>query len=173
VINQAALQGTQTPGFALTSTAFKEGDTFPTQFTCVPTGQPNGATSPPLSWSGAPANTRAFVLIEQDMDVAPPNGPVVHWLLINIPANVTSLTQGLPQTETLPNGATQGVNSLRTLGYIGSCPPPGAAPHHYVFQLFALDTTLNARSPALLPDVYPMMQGHILAQTQLASTFGR
>jgi Raf kinase inhibitor-like YbhB/YbcL family protein len=139
----------------------------------VPTGQPNGATSPPLSWAGAPANTRTFALIEQDMDVPAPNGPVVHWLTFNIPANVTSLTQGLPQTETLPNGATQGVNSLRTLGYIGSCPPPGAAPHHYVFQLFALDTTLNARSPALLPDVYPMMQGHILAQTQLASTFGR
>jgi hypothetical protein len=107
------------------------------------------------------------------MDVPPPNGPVVHWLIFNIPSSVTQLDPNLPQTETLPNGAGQGVNSLRTLGYIGSCPPPGAAPHHYVFQLFAMDAPVTLKSPVTLVDFQPAMQGHVLAQTQLRSTFGR
>jgi Raf kinase inhibitor-like YbhB/YbcL family protein len=172
-IPQAVLQGTVTPGFNLLSSAFKDGDTFPTQYTCVPGGAPNGATSPPLNWSGAPSTARAFAIVEQDMDVPPPNGPVVHWLIFNIPSTITSLDPGLPQTETLPNGATQGVNSLRSLGYIGSCPPPGAAPHHYVFQLFALDGPITLRSPVTLVDFQPAMQGHIMAQARLGATFGR
>jgi Raf kinase inhibitor-like YbhB/YbcL family protein len=134
---------------------------------------PNSAPSPALAWTGAPANTRSFVLVEQDMDVPPPNGPVVHWLIFNIPSTATSLPAAVPQGASGPGGSIQGVNSLRTLGYIGSCPPVGAAAHHYVFQLFALDNTLTVGSPAVLPDVNTAMQGHIIGQTALNSTFGR
>jgi len=167
------LQGTPTPGFALSSSAFKEGDTLPAEFTCAPTGNPNAAPSPPLTWSGAPGNARAFALVEQDMDVPPPNGPVVHWLIYNIPATLAALDMGIPQVDTLPNGAMQGINALRTIGYIGSCPPPGAAPHHYVFQLFALDGPVTVKSQPTIVDFAPAMQGHVVAQTQLQTTFGR
>lgn len=129
--------------------------------------------SPPLSWSGAPGNAGAFTLVVQDMDVPPPNGPVVHWLIYNIPGSETSLAPGLPQVEMLPNGARQGVNAMRTLGYIGSCPPVGAAPHHYVFQLFATDGPINVKAQPTIVDLAPALQGHILAQTQLAAMFGR
>jgi len=169
-----ALQGTPTPGFTLTAAGFKDGDTLPAENTCAPTGNPNAAPSPALSWTGAPANTRSFAIVEQDMDVPPPNGPVVHWLIYNIPGTMTSLPAGVPQMDTLPGGAMQGVNSLRSIGYIGSCPPPGAAPHHYVFALFALDSTLNVTpQPATLVTVSPAMQGHVLGQTALRSMFGR
>jgi Raf kinase inhibitor-like YbhB/YbcL family protein len=167
------LQGTATPGFVLQSSAFKAGDTLPTENTCAVTGTAGSGSSPPLSWSGAPANTRAYAIVEQDMDVPPPNGPVVHWLIYNIPATLSSLEPGLPQVETLPNGAMQGVNALRSLGYIGSCPPPGAAPHHYVFQLFALDGPLTVRPQPTIVDLQAALQGHILAQTSLGATFGR
>jgi Raf kinase inhibitor-like YbhB/YbcL family protein len=162
------LSGTATPGFTLTSSAFKDGDTLPTEFTCA-----GPQTSPPLSWSGAPGNAGAFTLVEQDMDVPPPNGPVVHWLIYNIGKDQTSLTPGLPQVETLPNGAKQGINALRSLGYIGSCPPVGAAPHHYVFQLFATDGPINVKAQPTIVDFAPALQGHILAQTQLRAMFGR
>jgi Raf kinase inhibitor-like YbhB/YbcL family protein len=162
------ITGTATPGFTLQSSAFKDGDTLPTEFTCA-----GSQTSPPLSWSGAPAAARAFALVEQDADVPPPNGPVVHWLIFNIPATETSLSPGLPQVATLPNGAVQGVNALRSLGYIGSCPPPGAAPHHYVFQLFALDGPLNVKPEPTIVDVQTALGSHILAQTQLRAMFGR
>jgi Raf kinase inhibitor-like YbhB/YbcL family protein len=167
------LAGTATPGFVLTSTAFKDGDTLPAENTCAITGVSGSGTSPPLAWSGAPGNTRAFTLVEQDMDVPPPNGPVVHWLIYNIPGTLTSLTPGLPQLDTLPNGAMQGINALRSIGYIGSCPPPGVPPHHYVFQLFALDAPLTVKSQPTIVDFAPTMQGHVIAQTQLRAMFGR
>jgi Raf kinase inhibitor-like YbhB/YbcL family protein len=167
------LSGTATPGFALTSSAFQEGSTFPTEFTCAVTGQVGSGVSPPLAWSGAPGGARSFALVEQDMDVPPPNGPVVHWMIYNIPASEMSLTMGVPNDETLANGARQGLNARRTPGYLGSCPPPGAAPHHYVFQLFALDNTLSLPAQASVVDLQPAMQGHILAQTRLQALFGR
>ena len=168
------LQGTPTPGFVLGAATFKEGDTLPAANTCAPyNANPNAAPSPALVWTGAPSNTKSFVLVEQDMDVPPPNGPVVHWLIFNIPGAATALNAAIPQSATLPDGSVQGVNSLRSIGYIGSCPPVGAAPHHYVFQLFALDNTLTVGSPAVLPDVNTAMQGHILGQTALHTTFGR
>jgi len=170
-IPQMMLQGTPTPGFTLTAAGFKDGDALPQENTCAPSGDPNQGKSPALSWTGAPSGARSFAIVEQDMDVAT---PVVHWLIYNIPAATTSLTAGLPQQETLPNGGgNQAVNSIRSIGYIGSCPPPGAAPHHYVFQLFALDNTVPVQPQATLPTVAPQMQGHILAQTQLRAMFGR
>jgi Raf kinase inhibitor-like YbhB/YbcL family protein len=162
------LSGTATPGFTLTSSAFNDGDTLPTEFTCA-----GAQTSPPLSWSGAPGNAGGFSLVIQDMDVPPPNGPVVHWLIYNIPGTETSLAPGLPQVEALPNGARQGINALRSLGYIGSCPPVGAAPHHYVFQLFATDGPINVKAQPTIVDFAPALQGHTLAQTQLRAMFGR
>jgi Raf kinase inhibitor-like YbhB/YbcL family protein len=162
------LTGTVTPGFVLQSSAFQDNATLPTEFTCA-----GAQTSPPLSWSGAPATTRAFTLVEQDMDVPPPNGPVVHWLIYNIPATVTSLAPGQPQVDALPIGAMQGVNAQRSLGYIGSCPPPGAAPHHYVFQLFAMDAPVTVKAQPTIVDFQPALQGHVIAQTQLRATFGR
>jgi Raf kinase inhibitor-like YbhB/YbcL family protein len=167
------LSGTVTPGFVLQSTAFKDGDMLPTENTCAVTGSAGSGSSPPLSWSGAPGNTRAFALVEQDMDVPPPNGPVVHWLIYNIPGTLTSLTPRLPQVDTLPNGAMQGINALRSLGYIGSCPPPGVAPHHYVFQLFALDAPVIVKAQPTIVEFAPVMQGHVIAQTQLRAMFGR
>jgi Raf kinase inhibitor-like YbhB/YbcL family protein len=164
------LQGTPTPGFTLTAAGFKDGDTLPQENTCAPSGDPNQGKSPALSWTGAPAGVRSFAIVEQDMDVAT---PVVHWLIYNIPGTATSLTAGEPQQETLTSGANQGVNSIRSIGYIGSCPPPGGAPHHYVFQLFALDNMVTVQPQATLPTVAPQMEGHILAQTQLRAMFGR
>jgi Raf kinase inhibitor-like YbhB/YbcL family protein len=162
------LQGTVTPGFTLQSSAFKDGDTLPTEFTCA-----GAQTSPPLNWSGAPANAGAFSVVVQDMDVPPPNGPVVHWLIYNVPTSQTSLTPGQPQVESLPNGARQGVNAQRTLGYIGSCPPVGAAPHHYVFQLLATDVPVNVKAQPTIVDFDAALQGHVVAQTQLRAMFGR
>jgi Raf kinase inhibitor-like YbhB/YbcL family protein len=162
------LTGTPTPDFVLQSSAFADGATLPTEFTCA-----GAQTSPPLAWSGAPAATKAFVLVEQDADVPPPNGPVVHWILYNIPATQSSLAAGLPKQDALADGSGQGVNALRSIGYIGSCPPPGAAPHHYVFQLFALDAPLALKAEPTIVDLQSAMAGHVLAQTALRATFGR
>jgi Raf kinase inhibitor-like YbhB/YbcL family protein len=172
-IPQMILTGAVTPGFVLQSSAMQDGGTIPNEFTCAVTGSIGSGDSPPLSWSGAPAAARAFALFEQDMDVPPPNGPVVHWIIYNISGSLTSLDRGLATTDTLPNGAMQGINSRRAVGYLGSCPGAGTPAHHYVFQLFALDAPLTVKSQPTIIDLQPAMQGHILAQTQLRASFGR
>src|SRR5207249_822937 len=85
--------GPATAGFTLRSTDISDGTTIPTMFTCV---APGGGTSPQLSWSGAPANTQSYALVEQDPDTPTPN---THWLVYNIPASVTQLAQGQPTEQ--------------------------------------------------------------------------
>jgi Raf kinase inhibitor-like YbhB/YbcL family protein len=167
--------GSPTPGFTLQSTDISAGNTIPTMFTCV---APGGGTSPQLSWSGAPANTQSYALVEQDPDTPTPN---THWLVYNIPASVTQLPQGQPTEQPqLSNGAMQGQDHARgifptfaLIGYEGACPPPGAAAHHYTFQLYALDQMLQLQPGANINQLKSAMSGHILGQTELVAPFSR
>jgi Raf kinase inhibitor-like YbhB/YbcL family protein len=162
--------GTVTPGFTLTSSAFSDNGTLPSEYSCAAS---NGGVSPPLAWSGAPSTARAFALVDQDQDVPPPNGPFTHWVVYNLPAGVTQLEASQPTTPTLPNGGLQGLNGRGQTGYLGACPPPGAAPHRYTFQLFALDGPLSVQPGAPIGAVRDAMSGHVVAQTQLIANFGR
>lgn len=151
----------------VTSTAFAEGATIPAKFTC------DGAdVSPPLAWTGAPANTKTFALIMDDPDA--PGGTWVHWVLWNIPGATSSLPEGIPKTETLKNlgGALQGKNTWPKTGYDGPCPPPGK-PHRYFFKLYALDAPLGLKAGATKADVDQAMKDRILASAQLMGTYGR
>ena len=79
--------------FTLSSSAFTAGAEIPKQHTC------DGIdASPPLSWSGAPAGTKAFALIVDDPDA---------------PASVAELARGVPADATLPSGTKQGMNDFR------------------------------------------------------------
>jgi Raf kinase inhibitor-like YbhB/YbcL family protein len=167
--------GPATAGFTLQTTAFTEGGTIPTMYTCA---APGGGTSPPLTWSGAPSTAQSFALVEQDADTNPPN---THWLVYNIPASVTQLDAGQPtETPRLSNGAMQGQDhaqgifaAFALLGYEGACPPPGASPHHYTFQLFALDQMVPLQPSATINDLKSAMNGHTVGQTELVALFSR
>jgi Raf kinase inhibitor-like YbhB/YbcL family protein len=149
----------------LSCSAFSEGGTIPKQYTC--SGED---TSPPLSWIGIPANAKSMALVVDDPDA--PAGTWVHWVLYNIPAEVTSLPAGIPKIATVPNIGTQGSNDFRRIGYGGPCPPPGK-PHRYFFKLYALDATLNLNPGTTKVAVERALQGHILAQGQLMGKYGR
>jgi hypothetical protein len=149
----------------LTSPAFSEGAPIPIQYTCD--GRDG---SPPLQWSGVPANAQSIALICDDPDA--PGGTWVHWVLFNLPARTTELEEGLPRIATLPNGAKQGQNDFHRLGFGGPCPPPGKA-HRYFFKLYALDTTLTLGPNATKRDLVHAMTGHILAEGQLMGTYKR
>jgi Raf kinase inhibitor-like YbhB/YbcL family protein len=94
--------------------------------------------SPALSWQNAPAGTRSFALMVHDPD-APTGSGWWHWIVYDIPANVTSLAAdaGNPQKTLMPKGAVQGRNDYGVHAYGGPCPPPGP-PHRYFFRLHAL-----------------------------------
>jgi len=152
--------------FILTSAAFKDESTIPGKHTC------DGVdVSPPLAWSGTPAGTRSVALIADDPDA--PGGTWVHWVLYNLPAEVSELPENIAKVESLDlGGARQGRNDFRRPGYGGPCPPPGPA-HRYFFKLYALDTRLELKAGAQKKDVEAAMEGHVLGSAQLMGTYAR
>ncbi len=149
----------------LTSSAFAEGSAIPAKYTCD-----GEDVSPPLRWSNTPPEARSIALIADDPDA--PVGTWVHWVLYNLPSNVTELEAGVPATESLPNGAGQGLNDFKRIGYGGPCPPRGS-PHRYFFKIYALNAELRLKSRVTKKDLTQMMEGHILAEGQLMGTYQR
>jgi Raf kinase inhibitor-like YbhB/YbcL family protein len=76
------------------------------------------------------------------------------------------------QVETLDNGARQGRNDFKRIGYGGPCPPPGK-PHRYFFKLYALDTRLDLKAGTSRNEVESAMKGHVLSQTELMGIYRR
>ena len=136
-------------------------------------GCSGGNVSPALSWSGAPKETKSFALSVYDPD-APTGGGFWHWVMFDIPANVTSLPKnaGDPKATLAPAGAIQGNNDAGSQGYFGPCPPEGDKPHHYRFQIFAVDVDkLDADASASPAVVGFNLRVHTLARRR-SSGFG-
>jgi len=153
----------------ITSSVFAANSAIPAKHTCD-----GEDISPALSWTGVPAGAKSLVLIMDDPD-APP-GTWVHWVLYDLPADVSRLPEGVPKIEKLDSGAAHGlcwgVNSFSRVGYYGPCPPPGS-PHRYYFKLYALDAVLGLAPRATKPEVVKAMEGHVLAEGELIGTYQR
>ena len=143
----------------ITSSTFTEGGKILKIYTCD-----DQNVSPPLAWTGVPSNTMTLALIMDDPDA--PSGTWVHWVLYNLPANLTSLEQGKN------GGGTDGKNDFGKPGYGGPCPPRGST-HRYFVKLYALDSNLDLKSDATKSQLENAMKGHILAQGQLMGRYGR
>jgi Raf kinase inhibitor-like YbhB/YbcL family protein len=155
-----------TTSFTITSPAFTANAPIAAKYTCE-----GDNTSPPLAWSGAPANTRTFALIVEDPDAPDPAKPtrvVTHWVLYNIPAGTTSLAENAAKGG-LPGGAAQGANERKAPTYMGPCPPIGT--HRYFFKLSALDTTLTGLQNPSKAQVETAIQGHVIDSTQVIGTY--
>jgi Raf kinase inhibitor-like YbhB/YbcL family protein len=151
-------------GIILTSTAFSEGSMIPRDYTCD-----GRDISPPLAWTGVPKDAKSLAIICDDPDA--PMGTWVHWVLFNIPATVNELTQNIPSDKVLKNGAKQGINDFRSIGYGGPCPPGGT--HRYYFKIYALNTGLIEEPGLTKAELIKAMKGHILAEGQLMGRYKR
>lgn len=158
-------RGGEVMALEIKSTVFNDGDSMDAKYTCKGVD-----VSPQLSWSEIPEGTQSFALICDDPDA--PFMTWVHWVIYDIPADVTSLSEAVSEDETLPNGAKQGRNDFRKIGYGGPCPPPGG-PHRYFFKLYALDTMLNLEPGMTKKALLKAMEGHIIEETQIIGKFKR
>ena len=150
--------------FLVMSTAFKEGEAIPKEYTA------DGKNiSPPLRWESVPAGTKSFALVADDPDA--PMGTWVHWVIFNIPSGETGLAEHVPTTASLPDGALQGTNGSHEIGYDGPSPPSGT--HRYYFKLYALDAMLKLSSGITKPELLKAMEGHIRAQAQTMGRYSR
>ncbi len=154
---------------ALESSAFASGDSIPDIYAAE-----GDNISPPLQWSEGPNGTKSYVVIMEDPDVAQ-DPPFVHWLLYNIPADVTQLNKAVPPSPqpAKPQGALQGKSEAGAIGYFGPKPPASDPAHHYHFQVFALDTELEIPFGVSRAELVTAMEGHVLAAGQVTGTYSR
>jgi Raf kinase inhibitor-like YbhB/YbcL family protein len=153
----------------LSSPAFAEGGAIPKAYTCD-----GKDTSPPLEWSSVPEAARSLALVVEDPDA--PGGTWIHWVLFDLPADVTRLPEGVPTEERVALGsdgqsARQGKNDFGKIGYGGPCPPSGT--HHYIFRVFALDTELGLERGTNREPLLRAIRGHILAEGRLTGVYSR
>lgn len=154
---------TQGARLSISSPSFANGGEIPKKFSC------DGAdVSPQLSWTEPPAGTTTFALLADDPDA--PAGNWNHWAIWNLPASARSLPEGVSKSRQLPDGSQQGMNDFKKVGYNGPCPPANK-PHHYHFQLFALNKKVSLSGDAGKPELETAMRGHILARAESIGTF--
>jgi Raf kinase inhibitor-like YbhB/YbcL family protein len=150
--------------FKLESSAFSNEGTVPSKYTCD-----GPDVSPPLKWSGAPEGTKTFAMICDDPDA--PMGTWVHWVMWNIPANVSEFKEGMSKDPKLSDGTMQGISDFKRPGYGGPCPPSGT--HRYYFKLYALDAELSLPESTTKADLEKAIKGHILAEAKYMGTYSR
>jgi Raf kinase inhibitor-like YbhB/YbcL family protein len=126
----------------VTSTSFKDGDYLGQDHILSADygfGCGGGNTSPHLRWGGAPEGTKSFAVTCFDPD-APTGSGFWHWVVVNIPANVTELpvNAGDPKSGKMPAGALEVRTDFGKPGYGGPCPPQGDHPHRYLFTVHAV-----------------------------------
>jgi Raf kinase inhibitor-like YbhB/YbcL family protein len=106
-----------------------------------------------------------------DPDAPDPKAPkmvYVHWVLFNIPSNVSRIDENASRGK-IAAGAITGINDWKKPEWGGPCPPIGR--HRYFFKLYALDTMLSGLSSPSKKDLESAMQGHILAEARLMGTY--
>jgi Raf kinase inhibitor-like YbhB/YbcL family protein len=162
----------------LTIPGFPDGGHVPVKFSqAAPAAAPGGGTSPAMSWANVPAGTQSFFLHMHDMDVARNKTSVdqAHWVFWNIPATMTGLPEGVPGGSQLPDGSYQ----ISATGPVYRGPGAGAnGPfHHYVFELYALDTVLDVKPSddafESRDRVMEAIQGHVLGKAVYGGLFRR
>ncbi|MEO8373406.1 MAG: YbhB/YbcL family Raf kinase inhibitor-like protein [Candidatus Solibacter sp.] len=168
----------QPPAMTLSVPAFPDGGQIPVKFSQAnPNAAPGEGTSPALSWANVPAGTQSLFLRFHDLDLArnKTTDDQPHWVRWNIPASATGLPEGEPKGSQLPDGSYQ-ISATGPV-YRG----PGAAAtgpmHHYVFELYALDTKLDVKPTAdafeTRASVLKAIQGHILGKAVYGGLFRR
>lgn len=121
--------------FEVTSEDVADGQPLSQEFLFDDWGMGGGNQSPQLSWSGAPPETRSYAVTCFDPDAPTPSG-FWHWVLVDLPASVTSLPRGVTD---LPGNAFTVRNDAMTSGYAGAAPPAGDQQHRYYFVVHAVD----------------------------------
>ena len=168
------------PGAPMTMTVagFPDGGQFPVKYSQAAPGVATGeGLSPAITWANAPAGTQSFVLNMHDMDLArnKTTDDQAHWIVWNIPGTATGLPEGVPKGAQLADGSYQ--FSATGQMYRGPGAPATGPQHHYVFEVFALDTKLDVQPAAdafeSRANVMKAMQGHILGKAVYGGLFRR
>jgi len=154
--------GFSLPPLLMETDAFPDGGIVPQKFTG------RGGVQPGFKFSNAPAGTVAYAIIFHDIDVAlmGSTDDVLHWMAWNIPASANGIPEG-----SLPAGSVVGAKITGQNAYFGPGAPPGPRFHHYVFELYALSSTLDLPATASRDDLLKAMAGKTVAKAAYVGRF--
>ena len=159
------------PTMTVSSTSFQHNSRLPDEHVYDGWGLSGGNISPQLSWSGAPEGTKGYAVTCFDPDAPTPSG-FWHWLLVGIPADVTSLDAGAGTSQSAPAGASHVVNDFGDRKYDGAAPPAGDRSHRYLFAVHALDTDdLGLGDSASAAVTAFTIGGHTLARGVISASY--
>jgi Raf kinase inhibitor-like YbhB/YbcL family protein len=148
----------------LTSTSITEGEPIDLSYAHASVGGRN--VIPQLSWTPGPAGTKSYAITIYDPD-APTGSGFWHWILADVPADVTEIPEGGP----LPAGVRQWVNDAQEPGYSGPFPPAGPA-HRYIHTVHAMPSAhLDAADDAANVQVRFAIHTTELDQASVTGTF--
>lgn len=137
-------------------------------------GCKGGNLSPALQWQGIPEGTKSLAVTMYDPD-APTGSGWWHWVVFNIPADVSSLAKGAgSDAKKLPTGSIQSRTDFGKPGYGGPCPPQGDDPHRYRITVYALKADklpLDEDAPAAMVGFY--LHQNLLSKTVLSAHYSR
>ena len=151
------------PVFAISSTAFGEGEPIPVRYSC------DGENiSPPLTISGVPSEAATLALLIEDPDA--PGGTFDHWVRFNI-AIASEMLEAAASSVDVGTLGMAGTNSFGNVAYGGPCPPSGT--HRYIFTIYAIDGVLDLAQGATKAELRAAIEGRIVAQTELTGTYNR
>lgn len=176
IVATRAQQGNAPPAapFLLTSPSFPDGGGIPMKYSSCNLAPGAPMISPAFQWTGTPKAAVAFALIMHDVDVNPMRGllDVTHWTAYNIPATANGIPEGIPFAGPVAGDGVQGKNIRNMNGYLGPCPPGGGPkPHHFVFELYALDQKLDLPAGAARADLLKAIDGHIVGKAAYVGIF--
>ena len=149
------------------SPAFADGAALPVSCT-----EDGAGLSPPLAWRGTPAGAKAILLIVEDADSPTPK-PILHALAFDLPGDDGELAEGALNPGHAGLTGRLGKNSFGKTGWLPPDPPTGHGPHHYVFQIYALDRRLGLDAGADKKDVTAALVGAVLARGRLTGLYER
>lgn len=160
------------------------------------TGAPAGTRSFALLCIDPDAPTRADdVNVEgREVPLKLPRAHFVHWAMVDIPASCSQIEEGTcsrgvsaggKTAPAGPEGSRQGLNdytgwfakdpAMKGLyrGYDGPCPPwNDSVPHHYRFELYALDLErCPVEGDFTAAQVQAAIHGHVLASAQITGRY--
>lgn len=151
------------------SPAFKDGGKIPVQYVMPGAGGKN--ISIPLSWKNFPTGTKSFAL--SIIDIHPIAQNWVHWLVINIPPNITSIEEGASRKR-MPPGSIELKNSFGDIGYGGPQPPKGTGDHPYVITIYCLNIEkLNLKQDTSLSAFKKAIEGKVIESASITGKYGR
>lgn len=126
----------------------------------------------PFKWQKTPEETKSFALAI--VDHHPVANEFVHWLVIDIPADVNSVEEGASGTEKMPPGSCELNTNYGTPKYGGPRPPAGTGAHPYETTLYALNVeNLDLEQEITLDEFHEAVKDKVLAQTSITGIFSQ